>query len=114
MPLVTAVILAWGDEPVLEESVEAVLASEDIEADVVLVDNGCTSAAVGRLPGRTGVTVVEPGENLGFAGGCNLGAEHATGEFLAFVNGDAVVLPTALRRMVGLVDDSVGLVTASL
>jgi GT2 family glycosyltransferase len=114
MPLVTAVILAWGDEPVLEESVEAVLASEEIDADVVLVDNGCTSDAVIRLRTRPGVTVVEPGRNLGFAGGCNLGAQHARGTFLAFVNGDAVVTPTALRRMVDLVDDTVGLVTASL
>jgi GT2 family glycosyltransferase len=114
MSSLTAVILAWGDEPVLEEAVRAVLASVDVEADVVLVDNGCTSDAVERLDGTPGVTVVRPGENLGFAGGCNLGARHARGEVLAFVNGDAVVRPEALSRMVKHLDDSVGLVTASL
>lgn len=111
---VTAVVLAWGDEPVLEESVRAVLVSEGVAADVVLVDNGCTTDAVSRLASLPGVTVVEPGENLGFAGGCNLGAARASGEVLAFVNGDAVVRPGALAALAGALDDTVGLATASL
>ena len=110
----SAVILAWGDEPVLEEAVWAVLASEDVRPDVVLVDNGCTSDAVEKLEGVTGVTVVRPGENLGFAAGCNLGAKHATGEFVAFVNGDAVVHSDALGHLVRGLGDDVGLTTASL
>jgi GT2 family glycosyltransferase len=111
---VSAVVLAWGDEPVLEEAVHAVLASEGVAADVVLVDNGCTSDAVSRLAGVPGVTVVEPGENLGFAAGCNLGAARATGDVVAFVNGDAVVRPDALAALAGALDDTVGLATASL
>jgi GT2 family glycosyltransferase len=114
MPRLTAVMLAWRDEPLLVESVHAVLASVGVEVDVVLVDNGCTSDAVERLSVVPGVTVVDPGDNLGFAGGCNLGARHATGEFLAFVNGDAVVGPDALGRLVAALADDVGLATASV
>ena len=113
-PRVSVVVLAYGDEPVLEEAVDAVLASQAVSVDVVLVDNGCTTDAVRSLAGRPGVTVVRPGENLGFAGGCNLGAHHSSGEFLAFVNGDAVVRPTALAALVEALDESVGLATASL
>jgi GT2 family glycosyltransferase len=111
---VSAVVLAWGDEPVLEEAVHAALASDGVDVDVVLVDNGCTSDAVPRLAAVQGVTVVDPGENLGFAGGCNLGAAHAAGEVLAFVNGDAVVRPDALAALAAALDDTVGLATASL
>lgn len=114
MPRLTAVMLAWRDEPLLVESVHAVLASEEVEVDVVLVDNGCTSDAVERLATVAGVTVVDPGENLGFAGGCNLGARHTTADFLAFVNGDAVVRPDALRHLVAALGDDVGLATASV
>ncbi len=114
MPRLTAVMLAWRDEPLLVESVHAVLASAGVEVDVVLVDNGCTSDAVERLSAVAGVSVVDPGENLGFAGGCNLGARHATGEFLAFVNGDAVVRPDALGHLVAALADDVGLATASV
>ena len=112
---VSAVVLAWGDEPVLEEAVHAALTSEGVAVDVVLVDNGCTSDAVSRLATVPGVTVLDPGENLGFAGGCNRGAAAATGDVLAFVNGDAVVRPDALAALAAATrDDTVGLATASL
>ena len=115
LPRLSAVVLAWGDEPVLTECVESVLASTGVDVDVVLVDNGCTSDAVDRLRGRPGVTVLDPGENLGFAPGCNYGARHTDAEHLAFVNGDATVRPDALARLVEVASgDDVGLATASV
>lgn len=102
-PRVTAVVLAYLDEPWVERCVRSVLASEGVQADVALVDNGCTTDAVERLRDEPGVTVVTPAENLGFAGGCNAGAAVATGEFLALVNADAVVRPQTLRRLVEVV-----------
>ena len=114
-PRVSAVMLAWGDEPVLEEAVEAVLASEGVDVDVVLVDNGCTTDAVDRLRSHERVIVVDPGKNTGFAGGCNLGARHAQGEVLAFINGDAIVAPQALARLAAVArEDGVGLASGSL
>ncbi len=114
MPRLTAVMLAWRDEPLLVESVHAVLASAGVDVDVVLVDNGCTSDAVERLSAVPRVRVVDPGDNLGFAGGCNLGARHASAEFLAFVNGDAIVRPDALSHLVAALSGEVGLATASV
>src|SRR4051794_39308982 len=99
-PRVTAVVLAWQAEPWLRRGVEALLASEKVAVDVVLVDNGCTTDDVETLERVPGVSVVRPGRNLGFAGGCNAGARAATGEYLALVNGDAIVEPTALARLV--------------
>ena len=100
MPNVSAVVLAYKAEPWLRRAVESLLASEKVTADVVLVDNGCTTDDVEVLAKLAGVTVVRPGTNTGFAGGCNLGARSATGEYLALVNGDAVVEPTTLARLV--------------
>lgn len=111
---VTAVMLAWGAEPVLLEAVSAVLASDGVDVDVVLVDNGCTTDAVARARDLDRVTVVTPGSNTGFAGGCNLGAQHAAGEYLAFINGDAVVEPNAIARLVDALSDEVALSSASL
>ena len=115
MRTVTAVMLAYGDEPVLVEAVDAVLASTGMEVDVVLVDNGCTSPAVDVLATRSAVTVLRPGRNTGFAEGCNLGAARAGGDLLAFVNGDAVVAPDALSHLARAVaDPTVALASASL
>jgi GT2 family glycosyltransferase len=100
VPTVTAVVLAWQAEPWLPRCVAALLASEKVSVDVVLVDNGCTNDDVTDLDGQPGVTVLRPGHNLGFAGGCNAGAAAATGEYLALVNSDALVEPGALARLV--------------
>lgn len=115
MTLVSAVIVVYGSEPWLERSVRAVLAAEGIDVEVVLVDNGCTDDAVevvGLLPR---VTVVRPAENLGFAGGCQVGAEAARGEVLAFVNPDAIADPEALARLSTVaLRPGVGIATASV
>jgi GT2 family glycosyltransferase len=99
-PTVSAVVLAYREEPWLERSVHALLDSRGVDVDVVLVDNGCTDGTVDRLAPTPGVTVVRPGENLGFAGGCNAGAAAASREFLALMNGDLVVEEDALAKLV--------------
>lgn len=107
-------MLAYGSEPALLEAVHAALASVDVVVDIVLVDNGCTDDAVEQLRSVDGVTVIEPGCNTGFAGGSNLGAQHARGEIVVFINGDAVVEPHALRRLTDALVGDVGLASASL
>jgi GT2 family glycosyltransferase len=98
--MVSAVVLAYREEPWLERCVQALLASEGFDVEVVLVDNGCTDGAVERLAATPGVTVVRPGGNLGFSGGCNAGAAVAAGEFLALINGDLIVERDALAELV--------------
>ncbi|MBM3657969.1 MAG: glycosyltransferase family 2 protein [Actinobacteria bacterium] len=112
---VSAVVLAYRTEPWLERSVRALLASEEVDVDVVLVDNGGTDGAVERLGTLPGVRVVGDGENLGFSGGCNLGASVATGEYLALVNGDLVVEPDALARLCAVAaEPDVGIAAGSV
>lgn len=113
-PRVSVVVLAYGSERLLVECIQALLASEGVIVEVVLVDNGCTSDAVERLRGEPCVRVVEPGSNTGFAGGCNLGAKHATGDVIAFVNSDAVVERDALRALTAVACADVGIATGSL
>ena len=110
----SAVVLAWQDEPWLERSVAALLASTGVDVEVVLVDNGCTTDAVARLAALPGVVLVEPGRNLGFAGGCNAGAAAASGEVLALVNSDALAAPGALAALAGALDEGVGIATGSI
>lgn len=115
LPSVTVVMLAYGDEPFLHDAVRSVLDSEGVRVDLVLVDNGCTSDAVTTLPTDGRVHVETPAENTGFAGGVNLGATHATGDWLALVNSDAEVAPDALRRLVDVAArDDVGIASGSI
>ncbi len=60
------------------------------QLELLVVDNASGDGSAARI--RDAVpeaVVVESDANTGFAGGCNLGAAHAQGEFLAFINNDA-------------------------
>lgn len=115
-PSVTAVVLAYGDEPWLTDCIDALEASTGLaRLDIVLVDNGVTGDKVAGLAGRERVTVLRPGRNLGFAGGCNLGADQATGDVIVFVNSDAVVAPDALAHLAAAaLEPGVGIATGSI
>lgn len=114
-PRVSAVVLSYQDEPWLERSVHALLASENVDIDVVLVDNGCTDGAVERLRGTAGLQIVGEGENIGFSPGCNFGVSFAGGDYLVMANGDLVVEPDALSRLVAVVSDpSIGIAGGSI
>jgi GT2 family glycosyltransferase/glycosyltransferase involved in cell wall biosynthesis len=58
--------------------------------ELIVVDNASGDGGAARIRAEVpGATVVESDVNRGFAGGCNLGAAHASGEHLAFINNDA-------------------------
>lgn len=109
---VTVVILAFGEEPLLERCVASVA---DGSREVLVVDNGCLSDAVRRVTPLPGVRVLRPGRNLGFAGGCNLAAAQAGGEVVVLLNSDAVAQPGAIEALARALDDpTVGIATASV
>ncbi|MDQ1500775.1 MAG: hypothetical protein QOI86_4115 [Actinomycetota bacterium] len=113
---VSAVVLAYGDQPWLEACVDAILSSAGLRSvELILVDNGCNDGSIARVEGRPGVVVLRPERNLGFAGGCNLAAAQAGGQVIAFVNSDAIVAPDALRHLAAAaLDPGVGVATGSI
>jgi GT2 family glycosyltransferase len=103
-PRVDAVVLCWLAEPLLRASVQALLASEKVDVRVYLVDNGCTTDDADFLGTVPGVTLIRPGENLGFSGGMNVGVAAGDGEYVALINADLVVEPNTLARLVEELD----------
>jgi GT2 family glycosyltransferase/glycosyltransferase involved in cell wall biosynthesis len=62
--------------------------------ELIVVDNASGDGGAARIREAVpGVTLIESATNVGFAGGCNLGAEKASGEILAFINNDARPAP---------------------
>ena len=98
-------------------SIEAQTAEASFE--ILVVDNGSTDGTGDWLAGaaRDGrLRAVASAENLGFSRGCNLGAAHARGRYLLFLNNDMEVLPGWLDPMVRTLDadPDVGVVGARL
>ncbi len=83
--------------------------------DIVVVDNQAAAGPVAAVAALPGVRLLSPGRNVGFAGGCNYAAEHATGDVLVFVNSDAIVRPGALDALVRRASQpDIGLACASI
>ena len=65
--------------------------SRHIEAEVIIVDNGSKADEATAIAQRFPIPMVKcirSEENLGFAGGNNLGIKAATGDYLLFLNND--------------------------
>ena len=96
----TVVIVTYNSADHIVECLDA-LAGDRARWDVVVVDNGSVDDTPRIVAERfPWVCLERPMGNLGFAGGCNLGATHATGEYLIFLNPDVVVAPGALDALV--------------
>ncbi len=110
--LVSVVILAYGEEPWLRESVSSALASEGVEIEVVVVDNGAAAAVATVRDLDPRVKIVSPGRNTGFAGGVNLGVAHAAGDVVCMLNSDAHVAPDCIALLAERVADRDGIAGA--
>lgn len=83
--------------------------------EVIVVNNGAWGEELEIAAASPRVRLVEPGCNLGFAAGCNLGAEHATGDVLVFLNPDTIAATGAIRKLAEtLEDESVAIAMARL
>ena len=83
---------------------------------IVVVDNGSTDDTVQLVNGRSDVLCVQPGVNIGYAAGINIGRKHA-GEYSALLvlNPDIVLEAGALREMFAALDEpAVGVVVPML
>jgi GT2 family glycosyltransferase len=91
------------------------LESLDADIEIVVVDNGEGGSEIDEAERDERVSLVRPGKNLGFAAGCNRGAERASGDTLVFLNPDTVAQPGAIPELAGAVaDPSVGIAMARL
>jgi len=104
LPQVTIIVLNWNG---LDDTLDCLesLGQLDYQGyEVVVVDNGSVDGSVPVIRERfPGVTIVENGENLGYAGGNNVGLRYAMAQradYALLLNNDTVVDPAFLRILV--------------
>jgi len=105
-PLVSTITVNYNHKYFPKLCLEAVLESDLPLGSIqpVFVDNASTefeSVNYLREQSKKGIiNFIESKENLGFAGGNNLGAKVATGEFILILNPDTTVSKPAIRQLV--------------
>ena len=101
-----AVILVHYHTPELAAAAVAALQADTSGLDVewLLVDNGSDAAGRALLEGLP-VQRIDPGSNLGYAGGVNLGVARSKAELILLMNPDVIVLPGCVPALLDSLRD---------
>ena len=101
-PLVSVIIPNWNGKRFLAECMDSIKEQTFSDFEIILVDNGSTDGSAEFVEDRYGesVRIIRNKENLGFAGGNNVGIRSARGEYIVLLNNDTLVEPTYLEALV--------------
>ena len=100
-PTVSVVSVNFRQPEVTCDMLDSLRACTYPALEVVLVDNGSLGDDSARWRYHfPGVVHVRSEDNLGFAGGTNLGIAHATGDLILLLNNDTLVEPGFLGPLV--------------
>jgi GT2 family glycosyltransferase len=101
---VSVVIVTFQSEEFIGGLLDALLTDPDAPDEVIVIDNGSTDTTREIVAGCD-VQLVTSEENVGFAGGCHMGAELASGVTVVFLGHDTIPRPGWLKPLVEAVED---------
>jgi GT2 family glycosyltransferase len=117
-PRVAVVVLAWNRPEETMECLKSLASCKTRQLEIILVDNGSRETVVPAAKEKfQAIHVIQNKENLGYAGGNNVGLRYALSlgaDYALVLNNDAVVAPEAIDEMVRMVesDPDIGAVGA--
>ena len=116
-PRLAILVLNWNRRDDTLACLDSLAASDYPHADVIVIDNASTDDSVAAIRQRfPAIRVVENDQNLGYAGGNNVGLQLAMDErfdAVMILNNDTTVAPDAVARMVRVLrsDPRIGIVS---
>lgn len=123
----SVIILSFNTRELLEKCLESVVSGQCLVAsdekkkppatnhqspitEIIVVDNGSTDGSVEYLRKfkiqSAKFKIIENKENLGFAGGNNVGLRQAEGKFILFLNSDTELYPESLKKAVQFMEEN--------
>jgi GT2 family glycosyltransferase len=102
-PLVSIISVNFNQIQVTLELLESLRNISFHDLEIILVDNGSTEDSTKLLSENyPEVHYIFSDKNLGFSGGNNLGIQASKGEYLFFVNNDAVITAGCIETLLRL------------
>jgi GT2 family glycosyltransferase len=102
--LVSILIVNYNGANWLNSCLDSVMNIQGVLTEVVVVDNASTDCSLEYIGKYPGVKIVKSSENLGFAGGNNLGLPYCRGEYILLLNNDTVVTTDFLLPLCDYMD----------
>lgn len=102
-PKVSIVIIAYNEERFIKDAIESALSQTYENVEVILIDDGSkdnTVAIAKQYEPRVKVISQKNSGNCSFPR--NAGLELAQGEYVSFLDGDDILMPTKIQRQVDM------------
>ena len=88
---ITIIIPHYNGEEILRDCLASLYASTTLAIHIILVDNASTDGSVAMVEAEfPDVEIIQLENNLGFAGGCNIGVNAARTPFVLILNNDTI------------------------
>ncbi len=106
---ITAIVVSFADPAASARAIQSLIDQSVAPVEILVIDNDTRGRGLRALtadPISPNLRIVHPGRNLGYTGAANLAAGQANGEWLFFLNPDAVASRDCLERLLEAVDDA--------
>ena len=90
MKLVSIIIPHYNGKELLYNCINSIYQNIEIDDfEIIVVDNGSTDDSVQNIKQLfSKVVIIHNQNNVGYSGGCNIGAKNAQGKYLLFLNNE--------------------------
>lgn len=100
-PLVSIIVVTFNSQKYISDCLEAIFKTKYENFEVIVVDNNSQDETLKIVEAKfPQVKIIQSHKNLGYAGGNNLGAVKARGQYLAILNPDTQVSKGWLEPLV--------------
>ena len=89
---VSIIIPHHNNKKILKDCLDSLYQSSYKKFEIIIVDNASSDKSVEEIQSvYKDIKIIKSLKNLGYAGGCNLGAKNANGKYLLFLNNDTIL-----------------------
>ncbi len=104
--MITVIVVNWNAGKQLRTCIDSILRyGAGLVQQIVVVDNDSKDGSDTSIEELPGVILIRAGRNLGFGRACNMGARHAQGKYLLFLNPDAALYDDTLPRVLSYMQE---------
>ena len=97
------IIPHFNNESMLSRCLSSIKKYTNLKHEIIVVDNNSSDASIEMVKSRFNfVKIISNDKNLGYAGGCNLGATSAKNNFLIFLNNDTLVSKDWIKPIISI------------
>lgn len=113
----SVIIVSYNSREYLSGCLPSLIPSLGQQDEIIIVDNASSdNTSPWLIQQYPEIHLIRSNQNLGYAGGNNLGAKHAHGKYLVFLNPDTIVDKNWLDSLINVLDNNpkVGLATSKI